>query len=438
MTSWLQGDDTRHVATQVVSLAGGRSVAAVLSFVWLLVAARFLSPTSFGDLTLMLAIGSVAGAVADLGLRLTFIGQVAERQAIDRAALIDTVRRRAISCVVLGLPLELTYLAVASHRTALVPILFTGSLLGTAVYSTETAALDAIGHARVDAANEVLSRAGVVAVGTLWLLHGGGLVAAVAVYALADACSAVVVSAVTWRHGTRWEPPRPGRQPVRHTAPLALALGTATLYAQVDIWLLAWFRGTAVSGEYGAADRILGAALLLPSAMASIAIGRAGRHRDPRRWSTARTFAVAAGAAVAIPAVLGAIWARPILALLWGPRFAAASTALVLLLVSALPGAVISVVAPLVAMTRRSTLLVGVLGGLVVNLGVNLVAIPTWGMAGAGAANVLSELVLACWLWTGLRRDVDGPRHRRSLGQCPASSRQQQPQTTTRREPASR
>jgi hypothetical protein len=150
--------------------------------------------------------------------------------------------------------------------------------------------------------------------------------------------------------------------------------------------------------------------------MASIAIGRAGRHRDPRRWSTARTFAVAAGAAVAVPAVLGAIWARPILALLWGPRFAAASTALSLLLVSAIPGAAISVLSPLVAVTRRSTLLEGVLAGLVVNLDANLLAIPRWGMAGAGGANLLSELVLAAWLWAGLRRDAGGLRRLVPIG----------------------
>lgn len=414
MTEWAHRVDTRRTVAQVVSLAGGRGIAALLSAAWLMAAARLLSAPAFGDLTLMLAVGAVAGVAADLGLQLTHARHVAERQAIDRWLLVDTIRRRVTLCVLVGFPVSLIYLLAASNRTALVPVVFAGSLVGTAVYSTETMALNTVGHAYVDAGNEALSRAGVLAAGTFWLLHGGGLLAAVAVYALADICSAAAVTTMTWQQTVGSAGPNPPREPLWRTAPLAAALATAALYGQLDVWLLALFRGTAISGAYAGADRILEALLLLPSALASIAIGRAGRHRHRRRWEVTRAFALVAAVSIAGPAIAVAVFAHPILLALWGHRFGVATDTLVLLVASAIPGATICVLAPLAAITQQSGFLRAMAIGLTVNVFANVITIPRFGMVGAAYANLLSELSLAVCLWFSLRRVLvrlaaDGP-----------------------------
>ena len=58
---------TASILRQFGGLAGGRLVAAVLSFAWLGVAARELTVGEFADFALLLSVGAMVGVVADWG-----------------------------------------------------------------------------------------------------------------------------------------------------------------------------------------------------------------------------------------------------------------------------------------------------------------------------------------------------------------------------------
>lgn len=392
---------------QIGTLGAGRITAAGLSAAWLVMAARILSPHGFGDLTLLLAIGSVAGVAGDMGLQLALARYVAETQRLDACMLRQTIHRRLVLGATVGIPVSFFYLAAASDRTVVVPLVFIGSLLGTAVYSSDTIALNVLGQTHIDAGNEVISRLFVLVVGVLWLEHGGGLLAAVSVYATADICSALVVTLLTRRHlhrdsaapdtGYTTSPsPRAAtsHMHLHQTAPLALALVSATLYAHVDVWLLALLRGTAVSGRYAAADRILDGILLLPSAVASVSIGKVGPRSGRDRWKVALGYAGAAIVVAAIPALVAAAIAHPLLSNLFGPKFGRVAPTLVVLLASAVPGAAICVLSPLTAMAAGGRYLWCMALGLTVNVSMNLLLIPSDAMTGAAIANLVSESVL--------------------------------------------
>lgn len=420
---WLGLRARGTVLQQIGTLGAGRIAAAGLSAAWLVMAARILSPHSFGDLTLLLSTGYVAGVVGDMGLQMALARHTAETQRLDWDMVRRTIHRRLVLVATVGVPLSFFYLAAASQRTVVVPLIFVGSLLGTAVYSSDTVALNTLGHTHVDAANEALSRLFVLGVGVLWLLHGGGLLAAVSVYAAADVCSAVVVSLLTCRydHLQAAAPAAPapavvpGSAPpslqLRRTAPLALALLSATLYAHVDVWILAVVRGTAVSGHYAAADRILSGILLLPSAVASVAMGKVGPRTGSDRWRTAMGYAGGSVVIAAVPAVTVAAVAHPLMRDLFGPHFAAVAPTLVLLVASALPGAAICVLSPLTAMTTGSRYLWCVMVGLVLNVVLNLLLIPGHATVGAAVANLISESVLCLSLCVATRMTCSRPRH---------------------------
>jgi len=406
---------------QIGTLGAGRVTAAGLSAAWLAMAARILSPHGFGDLTLLLAIGSVAGVAGDMGLQMALARYVAETQRLDAGVLRHTIHRRLLLGATVGIPVSFFYLAAASDRTVVVPLIFIGSLLGTAVYSSDTIALNVLGQTHIDAGNEVTSRLFILVVGVLWLEHGGGLLAAVTIYATADICSALIVTLLTRRHLHRDSVPFDSRYTtspsaraatprmhLRQTAPLALALLSATLYAHVDVWILALLRGTTISGRYAAADRILDGILLLPSAVASVSIGKVGPRSGRDRRKVALGYAGVAIVVAAIPGLVVAAIAHPLLSNLFGPRFGQVAPTLVLLLASSVPGAAICVLSPLTAITASGRYLWCVALGLAVNITMNLLLIPSDATNGAAIANLVSESILCLSLFMVLQTTTGG------------------------------
>ena len=111
---------------------------------------------------------------------------------------------------------------------------------------------------RPEALNEVISRVGVLVLGWLVLSNGGGLLAAVVVYAVADLSSLVVLSYVARRSVA---PTNDGIDlaSLRIRANLHLTTGRVlgAAYARLDTWLMALLRGPADTALYGAPYRLL-------------------------------------------------------------------------------------------------------------------------------------------------------------------------------------
>lgn len=387
-------------AGQAATLTVGRGLASVLSAAWLLVAARHLAGPAFGDLTLLLALSAICQILSDLGLQVALAARVATRQVLDVAAVRSVLGRRVILSLGCAVVVGGLYVVDTHDGSLLVPLVFTGSLVGSAIYSTQCTALRSLDRAQVEAGNEVLSRLGVVAVGSIWLLHGGGLMAAVVVYVLADVASAVVVTAVAGRHvrADGQGPPLDDLR-LRRTAVFGAALVVASVYGSIDIWLLGLLKGTVVSGRYAAADRVLDGVLLPASALGAVALARVPRHvTRPERCRVALRLAAAA-VAVSVPAAaLGAVLARPLMSLLFGPAFAATGPVLVVLLASVPVGAIVAVVGFPASYESRRWFGGTLVAGLCANVGLNLALVPAAGAIGAAWANLAGDALVAALL----------------------------------------
>jgi O-antigen/teichoic acid export membrane protein len=407
----------RRLLASAAGLTAGRGIASLLSAVWLTVAAHLLHLSDFGDLALLVATTTILINLSDRGLQTQLSIHVASTGGIDRGALMDAVRRRlgaASGCALINAAM---YLAVAHDRNPVLPLIAAGSILGTAVYSTVLVAYRATGRARADACNEALSRLSVLLVGTLWLLHGGGLVAAIAVYAGADIASAVLVSAILLpRHVRRLQVPRPDLR-LRTTLPFAISLTLLTLFYRIDTYLVGALAGSSQVATYGAAYRILDAVGLPVFAVGSMVFAHSVMRRADERL---RLFARLAGVAAAatIPAVLACLAAGgPIMRVLFGPAFEAGGSVLAILMLSAMPAAVVAAGAPIVQPHDRRTFAWLAGGILVLNIASNGILIPAHGALGAAYANLISQGAFAAGVgFLALRQatatDLDHPRRR--------------------------
>jgi O-antigen/teichoic acid export membrane protein len=394
-----------QVLRGTVGLSAGRGLASLISMAWLVVAARHLPLDQFGNLAVLLAVGAVFGTFSDPGLQLVLAEHTARSRTIFWDVLRPVLVRRQVAGSICAVLTGVLYALATPDPDLVVPLLFSVSLLGTAVYGSTLCAYRGLGRVALDGTNEVGSRLFVLAAGTYWLSHDGGLRAAVATYALADLLSALIILPVVAKRfvTTARDPVRVDLR-LRATAPLALVFGIQVIYYKVDIYLVGLLSGPSEAGLYGAGYRLLEAALIPATAVSSVIVAHTAAlsaevaSRDTRRYA-----AIAVGLTVPL-SLCGAVVAHTALGTLFGSEFTSATGMTVILLVSALPSAVVSACAPVVGLRDRRAFGVGGALALALNVAANLVAIPLFGLTGAAWANVLSQLFLAWWLLRVLAR----------------------------------
>jgi O-antigen/teichoic acid export membrane protein len=386
----------RGFLARAAGLASGRMAAAAVSAVWLFVAARNLPLHDFGDLGIILATTTVLISVTERGLQTALAIHVAEHGAIDRQSLLRALARRLPIAGVGILVNAGLYLGATRDGRWQIPALAGVSLIATTIYGTLLAAYRAKGRVWADAANEVVSRVGVLAVGTVLLMRGGGVIAAVGVYAAADVVSAAMIFAtVAARHVSRALPARTLDLGVRATLPLAIMMTVLTVYYRLDTYLVALIRGEDAAGLYSAAYRLLDVATVPAIAVGSLVLSRTASQTAAHRLQTLRTLAILS-LAVGVPvAVAGLAAGQQIMVLLYGHRFASAGLCASILLVSAVPSLAVGTVLPIVIPKDRTGTFVLACAVLALNLVANMVLLNLLGLNGAAVANLLSQVALA-------------------------------------------
>jgi O-antigen/teichoic acid export membrane protein len=219
---------------------------------------------------------------------------------------------------------------------------------------------------------------------------GAGLIAVFAVFTYANRALGPVVprfSAGAWR------------RIVAVSAPMAISGVTYTIITNTDIAMLGLMRTNGEVGLYSAAFRINAVAIVpvglvlaafFPSLSESFSRGREAMVECARQSSTAILFA-------GVPVIAGGIlFSAEILSVLFGPQFDGARTTLILLMVSALALHARFMFDPgLLAWNAERTHMKIALAGAAVNVILNLVFIPAYGIEGAATASLLSHLCAA-------------------------------------------
>lgn len=394
----------RVLVRRAVVLSFGRGLASVLSAVWVILIARNLTLEQFGEVSVALALVLILTAVGDLGMQVILVRDVVDSGRIRRAVLDGAIVRKlilsAVSCVVL-----VVLYVIATHDTNLVvPFLFSLSIVGAALYNPTISAYRATGNIRLEMISEIGSRAVVLVGGGLWLLAGGGIIAvAVSYSAVGIALGIIVFVLVRAQTSSRADDVLPSFA-LRAAAPYALANTVGAVYQRIDNYLVALLRGATAAGVYGASYRFQDMIILLPTALGQLALSEAA-GQDPRsRLSTAKRVAAQSFLLVLIPVVVIALFARPLLELLFGSRYGVAAPIVVVLMISTLPGATAIALQGLTAVTDARRFATATAGGLAVNVIANLVLIPPFSGLGAAWANVISQTFLTAAYYWALRR----------------------------------
>ncbi len=365
-----------------------------------MLAARRLGPASFATLSIAFLLARWGALVADWGA-----AQNGSREAAagdDDAVLLLARTRRTI---VLALaPLYLVGVALTHHHEVwpMIAVLAAGGL---------TRDWFALGHGRRWAATlpSVVRGVAMLGVGIAATNLAGWSAGVGAAYA-----ASVVVSYLTTplpRHDAVLHPARQ----LRFTPPWAMILVLAAqVYTTLDTILLEVMRSAREAGTYNALYRIplaittvvgLAVSALLPPLTADL---RAGRITvEQARRTLARVGSIGGWTVAAATPVLAVVGP-----LAFGPAYAKGRVALALVLLAT---AFATASAPLgalwLALGGERPLAFVVVAGAIANVVANVLLIPHFGMAGAGAVTMLSEgiVLAATWRWAGATATVRRP-----------------------------
>ena len=387
------GSSTQLVARLACAVLGGL-VAAIL--------ARSLGPNRFGVYALIASFATMGQSMADAGTTQVGVREISAH--LDRRGRIvaSLIVVQSIGGLVTMAAFGVIGVAVTSGTEAHVATLLFLATLPLGGLSQRQTIVGA--RLRPELATLLLVFQSVVwlgAVAAVASLHGSLILYAAAF----DAASVVQIAVMWWVTRTlvtvAW---REWRRDARALLTQGLPLGVAGLfvlaYYKLDGILLFWLKGAAANGTYSAAYRFLDVLQFIPVTLSALLLPLASRlAADGRRRAALHAtvqMALKLMLAVAAPIAIGGIvFARPIVALIYGAGFAPAAGLLAVLLL-AFPliclGYIFGGLAIVLRMTRQYLVVTAV--GAVGNVAANLVLIPRFGGAAAAWTTVVTELVV--------------------------------------------
>ena len=384
---------------------------AALLLILMIVAGRVLGDVEFGKFTFALMLGGLFETLMDFGLHQVTIRAVARDRSKAPALLQHALAIKlvwAAGTLVLLVATATLLRPQADVRFAC--YLIGGSLVFRSYMLTLRGVLQGLERFGWDSIVLILDRGLLLVCGIAALWAGTGLRGLTIAFVIARGVAFLVSASFTHFQlgglGLRYD-----RDVWRDLHTTALQLGffliVLNLYQYVDSVMLGAMRTDAETGLYGAAFKIYEGFTYAPLAISSVLTPRLSELFVRDRAQHRRLFAVGLAGSTALGvlvAAAGFLLATPILVLLFGADFAAATTSF-RILCAGLPivFAIWILHAAAISVDRERLLLKTGLIGLAVNVGLNLYVIPRYGGNGAAFATVAGELVSSGILVTGLR-----------------------------------
>ena len=402
----------RRVVADVAVQLGGQVLNIALGVVTTVVIVRALGATRYGEWATILAAIELIAMVGNLGLETVTVRLAAQEPEREGAWVGAATSLRLLIALPMLAAFAIALAVIASDRQMLVAGLVLSVLYLTGALSTLRVVfrLHVRNHVTVafTTANSVLWAGSVIAIAAL----GGGMVA----FALAFVAITIVIQGalailalrtihVRWRGSRALWPKLLG---------IGISVGIASTltfaYGRIDQILVYELSSSSVEvGVYAAMYKILDNAGFLPMAvMVTLFPIMAGLFPgDPPRLRRMMQIAIDYLMIVAFGGLaLTIVAAEPIIALLYGPDYTSGATVLTILIAAFVPICIGNVAGNMVvAMDLQRRYIWFAALGLLLNVPLNLVLIPEYGIEAAAWITLLTEVVVVSLsLWMVLRK----------------------------------
>jgi len=399
----------RNAKLRTPALVAYKTVADVAAkaamFAITVLAARRLSMQDFGVFAVGTTLGWLLSVVSDFGVQLHLARAVAVSPDAAPALLRRWGRFRAATSAA-----ALTVLGVVLMAGHVDPQRAAALLLFAAAYAA-TGLLDFLNYfyrglsrSDIESSLTIGLRIATLAAGLgalLWRPNPVALALAMMVPAMAALALSAWVARSLKLVAFHSPPPAPSDF-LTDVFPIGLGIVLSALYFRIDVLLLEWWSGTPAAGQYNAVFRIVEALRLFPAAVIAVQLPTLSRAHDLR--PVARIACGLTGIAIAA-AILLWTTADRVLAVLYGPAYAAAAPAFrILALAFPLLSVNYALTHQVIVWNRQCAYAVICATALAFNLLVNAWLIPSLAIEGAAWATLATEAVLTAGCLVALRR----------------------------------
>ena len=382
-----------------------RAVSGVVATAWLGIAAHQLTVYQFGQVTLVLSLGSLVSIGTDLGIPLALSKVACDHDELDHDAVWRAVLTRVVAGLIAGVVLVALWANTGQAERWWWAGLYSISVVVTPVGGSFLALLRGRAIGIVEAAYNVLSKLALLGVGLATLAAGWRPSGIIAAFVIVDLVSSLALPVVSARRLTLAKTPDPLQRAelrLRATLPLSAAGILGTAYERIDIWLVALLKGSASVAIYVAAYKLYDTVLLPATAIASSAGAAAGPNLAANARLVARRLALRATVAAAPIALVVALASPLLLRAAFGGHYGMASSAVTILMVASLPGAALAAITPIALLCRRQLIVKWTVAGLLANVVANLLLVPVIDIRGAAVAFLITDTVLLAAFYAAL------------------------------------
>lgn len=404
--------------TLVHGIASGGTV--VLLFVLHIIAARFMGAEDYGRFSFAMAFAMLFAPILGPGFYQLLIREIARDKGSTSKYLSHALSWKLAAAPVAFL---LIYLSVNvihdTPRTLQTVYLMAIATILHSFKNTFTPALLAHERFTLNGISLILERIALLVFSSIVLLSGGGLIGVCWTFIAVRTIDLAIIAALVWHKIVHFGV---GRN-VQFTKQLFLAaipIGafqiTLGFYNYVDTVMISGLRNPAEVGWYGAAYKLYEGLMILPVIIGTVVMPRISRLHIEDRNAFARlsrsglqyVFLVALATAAN-----GIIFADKMIIFFFGSDFASSIVAIEILFVGIVFAFTINFLQTLLISADRQNLVFHVaVAGLIMNVLLNAVLIPSFGYIGAAVATVLIEgvvfMILARQFLSQLTADRSG------------------------------
>jgi O-antigen/teichoic acid export membrane protein len=406
----------RRVARNTFVRATAELIGKLASLGLMTVLSRKTGAGGLGVLVFAAAWSEITVTPIDMGFDRYFLRLVArDNSELDRYFFSVVSLKLKRAAPVLAISWGLLWVIGYPGQTRLAALLMTISYLLDGLSLTIFSAFNGVERGDLIGATLATQRIACAAAGIAVLLLGHGVVLVAVVYIGASALALALASVLLARKvglPARIRPLAARRELRRRSVAFAGQELLSSGIAKLDAVLLSLFTSSVILGYYGAAYRLLEAALFIPVALQG-AYSAMYTYLDERSSPTIRAafqrsikmlLVLLAPATVALVTVPGSL-----LKLLFGAGFGASVTPLRLLALTIVPLGLVLMSSSLISSRLNPRQLVIYFAiALLLNIAINLALIPPLGATGAAIAMLATESLLAALMLRSSLREVRG------------------------------
>ncbi|MGW0036444.1 flippase [Gordonia sp. NPDC003376] len=414
-------DDSRRAIGNTAVMLGSRVAIAVMGWAGTVVMARVLSPDDWGKFSFVFGVLGMMSIVTDLGVgRVVLARLVGDDHAEIRSVAASFIALRT-TLGLIGYVVAVGFVALSGYPSDVVLATVIAGLV--VVLATPSHALTVLFQSRLRlgyvAAGEMLAQSVQLAL-TVVIALTQPLLLLLVVPAVVNELVSLVVKIRGLRRGLTG--PRPGGRPevwrwkemLLEAVPLSIGFAFIEVTSKVDVLMLGRLDDFDAVGLYSIgfkfSDFVLVAAAAVITPFTTLLVtawpGDTEGFRRATRQSVSIVMVLCAGG-------LAALWpvTRPLLELLYGERFGAASTSTQLLVAAGVMGALSQLgLMVLVAAGRHRVYPWVALVALTINVLGNLWLIPRHSYEGAAWAMLISQLFMLLAVAVVVRMSIPVPR----------------------------